>query len=120
MQEGKQNIVVSNVKFLVLIQPLRGCRGLTGTITTGSGLGPTPAAIIVMTPSGSGKVQLRERLSFFNRPYGTKMPKRTSYPAINRWAIIICPYGTCMLPNPGLTYCALAGLNGYLFPMALE
>ena len=36
----------------------------------------------------------RERLPFFNRPYGTKMHRRTGCPAINRWAIITRPYGT--------------------------
>ncbi len=54
------------IRFVILrsgyfVQPLRGCKSFVD-FTTGFGLRPPPAAIIVMTPSGSGKEKLRERL----------------------------------------------------------
>ena len=43
------------------VQPLQGCKSFAD-FTTGSGLRPSPAAIIVMTPSGSGEIKLCEWL----------------------------------------------------------
>jgi len=41
--------------------------------TTGFGLRPSPAAIVVMTPAGSGNVKSRERLQvFYFAPSGRK------------------------------------------------
>ncbi|MCK4628885.1 MAG: hypothetical protein KAT56_07765, partial [Sedimentisphaerales bacterium] len=42
------------------VQPLWGCKTFVN-FTTGFGLRPIPAAIIVMTPSGSGKEKWRAR-----------------------------------------------------------
>ena len=43
------------------VQPLGGCKSFID-FTTGFGLQPTPAAIIVATPIGSGEIKLCERL----------------------------------------------------------
>ena len=55
--------------------------------TTGFGLRPPPAAIIVMTPTGSGKEELRERLPiFYFAPSGRKNICCSFYPGRLPWA----------------------------------
>jgi len=57
------------------VQPLQGCKSFEN-LTTGFGLRPAPAAIIVMTPSGSGKESLCERLRKKNNGHGSTLIRR--------------------------------------------
>jgi hypothetical protein len=57
-KSSKQKTFDAGVYF---VQPLQGCKSFVN-FTTGFGLRPPPAAIIVMTPSGSGEIKLCERL----------------------------------------------------------
>jgi hypothetical protein len=49
------------------VQPLQGCKPFVN-FTTGFGLRPAPAAIIVMTHSGSGKEKWRARPALLKNP----------------------------------------------------
>jgi len=61
-QHGLKSIFVTVIlPSWYFVQPLQGCKFFMN-FTTGFGLWPTPAAIIVMTPPGSGEEKLRERL----------------------------------------------------------
>jgi hypothetical protein len=54
------------------VQPLRGCKFFVDfTPRVPVAMLPTPAAIIVMTPTGSGKEKLRERLQRFQSQAGS-------------------------------------------------
>ena len=74
-------VILSSEYF---VQPLWGCNSFAN-FTTGFGLRPAPAAIIVMTPLGSGKIKLCERLRIIEGWDEGDGRTRTSMDGYGQW-----------------------------------